>query len=334
MTASGWQSKHLRAEWDSLKTCIHLLYTVCMWLSVTSTLQMFGVCWCLGHICPQKPVQSLSEAWLCERSLHRDVPPPPSEQRPPPHSWKSTINHVSSKPDTSPRPAHPHGDHYENLQACVLWPNRATHEETESLYFTTNMDQNVAVLSALFAWREDLAAALVDIWLAQTEKKKPRRSPRRWCFTASVFCEPWRQRSRLSDTVAFVLESPHLIHSRLTPESEGCVAAFQHPWFLNPLVFKELKKIGHLCPALCELLTCKTRPEDAEWLKHRGAERVPSKVTAKGQRRCSRGAKEQNKGRRSRRWELKDEEPTFSPSANTAQATTQITVKVSKHSFK
>lgn len=55
--------------------------------------------------------------------------------------------------------------------------------------------------------------------------------------------------------------------------------------------------------------------------KTQRGERVPSKVTAKGRRRCSRvgGAEEQNKGRCSRRWELKDEEPAFSPSANTAQ---------------
>lgn len=67
-----------------------------------------------------------------------------SSSPPPPHSWKSTINHVSSKPDTSPSPAHPHGDHYESPQSCVLWPNQATHEQREPIFYP-NMDQNVSL---------------------------------------------------------------------------------------------------------------------------------------------------------------------------------------------
>lgn len=108
--------------------------------------------------------------------------PPRTEHQPPPHSRKSTINHVSSKPDTSPSPAHPHGDHYESRQASILWPNEATHAERP--YILPNMNPNVhlkqstaqmplSVFSALDTKRrlgESSGAYLSS--LAQTKKKQ------------------------------------------------------------------------------------------------------------------------------------------------------------------
>lgn len=79
------------------------------------------------------------------QSRDTDLQPPTSGRAPPPPppppsscSWKSTINHVSSKPDTSPCPSGPHGDHYECLQA--------THEGRAA--GSPNMDQ-MLLLSAL-----------------------------------------------------------------------------------------------------------------------------------------------------------------------------------------
>lgn len=73
---------------------------------------------------------------------------------------------------------------------------------------------------------------------------------------------------------SFVLESPHLIHGRLTPESGDVCWPFRIPdslirWFLRhwitwPFVCSVPGWWG--ASALCELLTCKTRLEDAEWL--------------------------------------------------------------------
>lgn len=219
--------------------------------------------------------------------LHRTLSPPPHfRQRPPPHSWKSTINYVSSKPDTTPSPAHPLGDHYESVQACVPWPSQATHEERERTY-----------ILFYYGWKWDTVQMLLSffskktlginsgLYLSQLLRLKQRKKT--LCdrgvlyFTTSVPPLLWAVTSAFPSVLrewhsSFVLESPHLIHGRLTPESGAVWWPFKIPaslirWFLRhwitwPFVCSVSGWRG--ASALCELLTCKTCLKDTEWLMH------------------------------------------------------------------
>lgn len=147
--------------------------------------------------------------------LHRTLSPPPRfTQRPPPHSWKSTINHVSSKPDTTPSPARPLGDHYESVQACVPWPPMRRERERESLYFILLwMKMRHSANASLIFFSKKTLGISSGLYLSQTEKKH---------FVIMVyyilqpqyplFCELWRQHSPqccVSDTVA-LFRSHHI----------------------------------------------------------------------------------------------------------------------------
>lgn len=138
-------------------------------------------------------------------------PSPRFRQQPPPYSWKSTINHVSSKPDTSSCPAHPHGDHYESLQARVLWPKQATQEIVYILFYpiwikcrspvghSSNASQfSQRIHCFVFIWVNNLGSnrQKTDIVVMTCHVLQPR---------CPLFCELWRQHSSqsgVSDTVA------------------------------------------------------------------------------------------------------------------------------------
>lgn len=111
-------------------------------------------------------------------------------------------------------------------------------------------------------------------------------SPLLWAVTSAALRE-WHS--------SFVLESPHLIHGRLTPESEFALWPFRSPdslilWFLRhwitrPFVCSVPGRWG--ASALCELLTCKTR-QVTDPLMGRLPARSRRKVSGTAQHTCGR----------------------------------------------
>lgn len=131
-----------------------------------------------------------------------------------------------------------------------------------------------ANVSLFFPQRKHLASALVCIWVdrwgSNREKTlivvyyilQPQCPPLLWAVT-SAFPSVLRQWHS-----SFVLESPHLIHGRLTPQSEAAplIRWFLRHWITWPFVCSVSWWRG--ASALCELLTCKTCLKDTEWLMH------------------------------------------------------------------
>lgn len=240
------------------------------------------VVWSVSVFCHLTWPVKWAEKWylkLCTTSKpHLQPPPrrsPQTEHTLLPHSWKSTINCVSSKLDTSPSPAHPHGDYYESPQSCVLWPKQATHEDRKVCPTQHGGKWGPGTRSkCVFSLFERAEEAWLQFRVRPKWRSRIKTGALQWRGILrpqlGLFCRRWRQRSpgwwREWHT-GFVSQSPHLIHGSV-------------PRSLHPLLFKTPDKQPFVCSlqrwrgasALWELL------QNPTWWQRLGGPRSGSRV--------------------------------------------------------